>query len=146
MKKIWFIGLSVMMVLISGCTFGPETHTISQPTSVPTVPIFTVRSTAAPETYATPVTSVTPATPATFSVEISGFTFNPATVTIPKGSTVIWTQRDSVAHTVTSTRGMGFDSGPLNQGQTFKWTFNEAGTFEYICSIHQYMTGKVIVT
>ncbi len=144
MKKIGFIGLSIIMVLISGCTFGPETHTITQPTSVPTVPIFTVRST--PETYATPVITVTPATPGTFSVKINGFTFIPATITIPKGSTVIWTQEDSVAHTVTSASGMGFDSGPLNQGQTFKWNFNEAGTFGYICSIHPYMTGKVIVT
>jgi plastocyanin len=78
----------------------------------------------------------------TSTVEISNFAFNPATITVSKGATVTWTQKDDAPHTVT---GTGFDSGTLAKGQTFSHTFNDAGTFDYGCSIHSGMRGKVIV-
>lgn len=82
---------------------------------------------------------------ATNTVEIKGFAFNPDTITIAKGTTVTWTNMDSAQHTVT---GIGNDisSEILSQGQTYSFTFNEAGTFEYQCHIHPGMKGKVIVT
>lgn len=83
------------------------------------------------------------APPGQNSVNIENFAFNPATITVQKGTTVTWTQMDSAQHTVT---GNGFDSGNLNKGQTFSWTFNETGTFSYKCSNHPSMSGKVIVT
>ncbi|SNQ61792.1 Putative blue (Type 1) copper domain protein (fragment) [Candidatus Methanoperedens nitroreducens] len=53
---------------------------------------------------------------------------------------------DSAPHTVTSTSGI-FDSGSIGNGQTFSYTFNTAGTFEYSCIVHPSMQhGKVIVT
>ena len=79
----------------------------------------------------------------TNAVDIQGFVFSPDTITVTKGTTVTWTNKDSAAHTV---KGTGFISGTLNQGQTYSHTFNEAGTFEYECSIHTSMRGKVIVT
>lgn len=82
-------------------------------------------------------------TPGTVSVDIQGYAFNPSTITIPAGTTVIWTQMDSTDHTVT---GSGFDSGTLSQGQTFRRTFYDAGTYSYSCSIHPTMIGTVIVT
>ncbi len=110
MKKMLFLGLLVIIVLISGC-YGPK-----------------------PE----------PATPqGQNNVNIENFAYNPATITVPKGTTVTWTQLDSAPHTVT---GDGFDSGNLNKGKTFTRTFNETGTFSYHCSNHQSMSGKVIVT
>ncbi len=143
MKKIWFIGVLIIVVLISGCTYGPKTQTISQPTATPAMPTVTATETVT-ETAGMITETATPATtPAPVSVQIKGFAFNPATITVPKGTTVTWTQMDSVQHTVT---GSGFDSGNLNTGVTFHWTFNNAGTFTYGCSIHSSMTGTVIVT
>lgn len=130
MKKIFIVGLVVTVMLLSGCTYGPEPGVT--PTPMPS-PVVTPQVT---ETETTPA-------PAEASVEIIGFTFNPAELTISRGTTVTWTQRDSATHTVT---GPGFESGGLSQGQTFNHTFNEAGTFDYICSIHPSMRGRIIVT
>jgi plastocyanin len=77
-------------------------------------------------------------------VEISGFAFVPSTLTVSVGTTVTWTNKDSVSHTVTSDDNL-FDSGTLPTGATFDHTFDQKGTFEYHCSFHPYMTGKIIV-
>ena len=53
-----------------------------------------------------------------------------------------WTNYDAVAHTVT---GTGFDSGAIDQNASFQHTFNDSGTFNYICTFHPYMKGQVIV-
>lgn len=76
------------------------------------------------------------------TVVVQDHKFQPAEITIQKGNSVTWVNRDSVAHTVT---GKDFDSGRLNTDQTFQKTFNETGTFEYYCKPHPYMIGKVIV-
>ena len=83
-------------------------------------------------------------TPVIIELEIVGFAFVPATVTISVGTTVTWTNNDSAPHTVT-TRDTLFDSSNLSRGATFSYTFEQSGTFEYYCTIHPYMTGKVIV-
>jgi plastocyanin len=70
--------------------------------------------------------------------------FSPASITVTKGTTVTWTNNDDLSHTVTSDTGI-FNSGVLNTGQTFRFTFNNIGTFNYHCSIHPFMVGKVIV-
>lgn len=82
---------------------------------------------------------------ATQTVDIKDFAFNPATITLTKGMTVTWTQKDSAQHTVTELNNV-FSSDILGQGQTFSYTFNETGTFEYNCHIHPSMRGKVVVT
>ncbi|MGB8217524.1 MAG: cupredoxin family copper-binding protein [Candidatus Methanoperedens sp.] len=79
------------------------------------------------------------------TVEIKGLAFIPDNITIAKGATVTWTNLDSVEHTVTG-EGNDLDSPILGQGQTYSFTFNETGTFEYQCHIHPNMIGKVIVT
>jgi len=86
-------------------------------------------------------TQTQPAT--TNSIDILDFAFNPDTVTVTKGTTVTWTNKDSAQHTVT---GTAFTSETLSQGQSYSFTFNEAGTFEYHCKFHPNMLGKVIVT
>lgn len=80
------------------------------------------------------------------NVVIDNFAFTPAEVTIEVGQTVQWTNADSTNHTVTSVGAGGLNSGPLANGQSYQKTFTEAGTYEYQCSIHPSMTGKVIVT
>jgi len=78
------------------------------------------------------------------AVEIKGFAFSPATITVPIGTTVTWTNEDSTTHTVTSKTGV-FDSGSMSQGASFSHAFTDVGDFEYHCSIHTSMVGHVIV-
>ena len=77
-------------------------------------------------------------------VTISNLAFSPLSLTVAVGTTVTWTNKDSVAHTVTSDSGV-FNSGNLANGATFSNTFNTAGTFAYHCSIDTNMTGTIIV-
>jgi len=76
------------------------------------------------------------------TVLIQDYKFQPAEITIQKGETITWVNQDSVRHTAT---GKSFDSGLLSKGEVFKQTFNEAGIFDYICTPHPSMKGKVIV-
>jgi len=87
------------------------------------------------------------ATGPTIPLDIKDFRFSPTEITIKKDTTVTWTQKDSVPHTVTTTSGPeSFDSGTLSQGEEFSYTFQKTGTYEYYCSIHPNMKGKVTVT
>ncbi len=76
---------------------------------------------------------------------IDGFAFLPASLTIQKGTTVTWTNDDSAPHTVTA-QNKSFQSGTLQKGSQFSFTFNVPGSYEYICAIHPSMRAKVIVT
>ena len=77
-------------------------------------------------------------------VFIERIAFNPSTITVAAGTSIIWTNKDAGAHTVTSNTGI-FDSGSINTNGTFSYTFSTVGSFLYHCSIHSYMTVKVIV-
>lgn len=78
-------------------------------------------------------------------VTIDGFAFAPATLTVPTGSTVTWTNRDEEPHTVAASDG-SFHSPGMGTGATFAHTFSAPGTFDYVCSIHPMMRGTVVVT
>ncbi|MGH2588049.1 MAG: cupredoxin domain-containing protein, partial [Dehalococcoidia bacterium] len=78
------------------------------------------------------------------AVSIVDFAFQPATVTVPVGGTVTWTNTGNAPHTSTSTTG-AWDSGRLTTGQSFSFTFQQAGSFAYICTIHPQMMGTVVV-
>ena len=80
----------------------------------------------------------------TTEVKIDNFSFGPATLTVPVGTTIAWTNRDDIPHTVVSTDGV-FKSKVLDTDEKFSFTFSKAGTYPYFCSIHPKMTGKVIV-
>jgi len=77
-------------------------------------------------------------------VKIDNFTFGPATLTVTAGTTVTWTNKDDIPHTVVSTDGV-FKSKVLDTDEKFTFTFSKAGNYPYFCSIHPKMTGKVIV-
>jgi plastocyanin len=79
-----------------------------------------------------------------FDVAIEGYAYTPAEITISLGSAVTWYNKDPDIHTVTAQEGT-FDSGNMARGDTFSYTFEEIGTFEYYCIPHPYMTAKVIV-
>ena len=80
--------------------------------------------------------------------------YEPLDLTVPAGTTVRWTNMDAIAHTVTSGVSDGsagtadgrFDSGFLDQGETFTFTFTEPGTYPYYCIPHPWMRGTVTVT
>jgi plastocyanin len=80
----------------------------------------------------------------TAKVTITNFAFSPAILTVRVGTKVTWTNEDIVAHTVTFTDVA--NSPVLNRGNTFSRTFTAAGTYSYICSIHPFMHGSVVVT
>ena len=88
------------------------------------------------------------------SVPSNGKFFVPDILTVSKGTTVTWTNGDSTLHTVTSGSpesgnsgtGTEFDSSYLAAGKTFQHQFSIPGTFDYYCTLHPYMKGKVVVT
>jgi nitrite reductase (NO-forming) len=84
--------------------------------------------------------------PAGAGTDTTSSGFSPATITVVIGvnNTVVWTNKDSAPHTVTSSTKL-FDSGNLNTGDTFTYTFATPGTYQYGCSYHPWMKGTVIV-
>jgi plastocyanin len=83
----------------------------------------------------------------TNSVTIQNFAFTPGDITVKKGTTVTWTNNDSTAHSVNETDNQkGPDSGDLNPGDKYSFTFNQSGTFKYRCNLHPEMLGTVTVT
>lgn len=87
-------------------------------------------------------TTGVPAEPAA-TITIADFVFTGAT-NVAVGETLTVTNEDSVGHTWTSTDGR-FDSGSLAQGATFEHSFDEAGSYDYFCSVHPDMTGTITV-
>lgn len=82
-------------------------------------------------------------TSGSMNVNIKNLAFSPSSLTINKGLTVVWTNNDNVAHTVTSDSGNELNSPVINPGQTYSHTFNTLGTYNYHCTIHTFMKGSV---
>ncbi|MEO1639655.1 MAG: cupredoxin family copper-binding protein [Pseudomonadota bacterium] len=80
----------------------------------------------------------------THIVNIQGFAFEPATLTIAAGDTVTFVNQDGAPHTATANNG-SFDTGRLSRGQEASLTFNSAGTYDYFCEVHPNMTATLIV-
>ena len=82
----------------------------------------------------------------TKSITISNFMFSPMHAAVAPGSTVSVTNKDSVTHTLSATGGQ-FNTGDIAAGQTKTFTApTKAGTYDYICNIHQYMMGTIVVS
>jgi len=86
-----------------------------------------------------------PEDPQTYELDIENFVFEPFELKIKVGDTVIWTNRDSVAHTVTSDSGTLLDSPYLSKDGQYSHTFTEEGIFSYHCKPHPNMKGRIIV-
>ncbi|MHB8603097.1 MAG: cupredoxin domain-containing protein [Nitrosotalea sp.] len=71
--------------------------------------------------------------------------YSPTVARVPAGTTVTWTNNDSIVHTVTDVNG-SFDSGLIQPDATWQYTFNTKGTINYFCTIHPWMKGEVIVS
>lgn len=77
-------------------------------------------------------------------VKIDNFSFAPATLTVPVGTEVTWTNRDDIPHTVVSD-DKAIKSKALDTDEKFTFTFTKPGTYSYFCSIHPKMKGTVVV-
>lgn len=143
MKKIYSILILPVLLISTGCILTGSTPNTSKTT--PNNPPSTAPS--------TPVTTPTPSAPVvqvqttatevkTYSVNIQNFNFNPATLTIKKGSTVTWTNNDSAPHQIGSTI---FNSSIFRKGQSYSYTFDISGTYDYICPLHPSMKGQITV-
>jgi len=122
--------------------------------SVPSAPASDRTTTSAPA--ATPTSEPAPKTrakgkrgpmavaAASGSVTIKDFSFGPSSVTVGVGDTVTWSNAGPSEHTATATDG-SFDTGLLSRNESGSATFNEAGTFSYLCEPHPFMKGTVRV-
>jgi plastocyanin len=81
---------------------------------------------------------------AALSVTIDNFSFTPKEITVAAGTTITWVNHDDVPHTVVSP-DKKFRSKALDTDDQFSFTFTDAGTYNYFCSVHPMMTGKIIV-
>jgi len=129
MKRRWILFLVLVIAAFSGCTdtdTGPAESNISKPTPVPIV------------TQAFPVPE-----PSTVYVEIKGTMFNPIELNITNGTTVRWTNMDSGKYVLNVS---GFQSTPLNKRDSWNFTFNKTGIYEYNSTSHPSMKhGRIVV-
>ena len=86
-----------------------------------------------------------PPAPAAVQVNIFNYKFDPATVTVPVGTTVTWTNKDEIPHTVASSDKSFPGSSGLDTGDSYSYTFTKPGSYAYFCTLHPFMTGKVVV-
>ena len=77
-------------------------------------------------------------------IRIENFHFTPPNLVVEAGTTVTWTNADDEAHTVVE-KDRRFKSAALDTNEAFSQTFTVPGEYDYICSIHPYMTGKIVV-
>lgn len=86
------------------------------------------------------------ASAATYRVTMSGYAYSPATLTIPAGSTVTWTNQDTAPHDVRTTSGPAALHSPmLDKGGSWSFTFATPGTYAYYCTVHPNMTARIVV-
>jgi len=100
---------------------------------------------------ASPVASPAVGTPspvgAVFEASMQSLKFIPQEIDISVGTTVVWTNKDSMAHTVTHRAAKQLFASPLIMpGESFSYTFDRAGTYPYFCMPHPFMTGTVVVS
>jgi plastocyanin len=129
LRKRTVAALAVGVLSLAGCSASrPPTGSGTPSMSMPTMSV------------------TTPAVPVSGDqVNIDGFAFVPATLTVHAGGTVTWTNHDEEPHTVAASDGT-FHSPGMGTGATFSHTFAATGTFDYVCSIHPMMHGTVVVT
>ena len=84
--------------------------------------------------------------PSDVTVKIDNFTFDPPTLTIPRGTKVTWLNRDDVPHTATSSASpKAFNSKALDTDDKFSFVFTTPGNYPYFCAIHPHMTATIVV-
>ncbi|KAF2393940.1 cupredoxin domain-containing protein [Pseudomonas frederiksbergensis] len=78
-------------------------------------------------------------------IDIKEFMFGSKDMTVAVGTKVTWVNDDEIPHTVAETHKV-FRSGALDTNDSFSYVFNTPGEFEYFCSLHPQMIGKIVVS
>ena len=100
----------------------------------------------------TPPATTQAQVPGAMIVNIQNFAFNPASITVPKGTTVTWVNQDTTNHEIVNdaqgsiAQGALFTSNSLSKGASYSFKFENPGTYPYHCSIHPSMKATVTVT
>jgi len=94
--------------------------------------------------FVIPAIRATAAPPSTVEVSIDKFAYGPKDVTVAPGTKIVWTNHDQTPHTVTS-NDKSFASKGLDTDDKFEQTFAKEGDFNYLCTVHPFMTGVVHV-
>lgn len=77
-------------------------------------------------------------------VKIDNFAFAPEALTVHVGTTVTWTNRDDIPHSIVESNGL-FHSQAFDTNGSYSYTFSKTGTYDYVCGLHPHMKGKIIV-
>ena len=97
-----------------------------------------------PGAHAAAATPAAPATKAT--ITLRNYSFDPGVMKVAAGATVTWINSDGDVHTIKSQEGPeAFQSPALDSGGRYSFTFRHAGTYKYICSVHPFMHGVIVV-
>jgi plastocyanin len=88
--------------------------------------------------------AATPAKPVRHAVTIDSTLYQPQTITVAAGDSIVWTNKDPFPHTITSKTG-GFDSKQIDAGKSWTFTARKKGSFPYVCTFHPTMTGTLKV-
>lgn len=135
---------ALTLITLAACSAGGST------TPEPATPA-TIPSAGSPSSVVVPSPAVSPSEADTpDAISIKGFAFAPETLSVPVGTTVTWTNDEDSLHTVTSgtpesPSGL-FDSGEIDTGVEFPYTFEELGSYPFFCARHDFMTGEITVT
>jgi plastocyanin len=151
-RRLATVSVAAAVLLLAGCSGSSDTATappsltfatdvggtpgMAGMSSMPGMPAMPAQAPAA----GTPV----PAPQSPDAVDINNFAFAPLTLTVPVGATVTWTNRDEEPHTVVAGDG-SFHSPGMGTGGTYSFTFTNVGSYDYVCSIHPFMHGTVVV-
>ena len=136
MKRYVLLLCLLGLLVALGCTPQQPVQSRQEPVASPRVQ---------PQVAKSPSTQVAQTTPEAYAMDIKNFAFSQPAMTINKGDTITWTNKDSAPHTVTSDAGNELGSGNLAQRQSYSHTFSRAGTFSYHCAVHPSMTATVVV-
>jgi plastocyanin len=120
----------------------PSSTPEPQPTPEPTATAPAPQPTSPPAPTLPPAPT-SPPVAAGVAAPIKGFGF-PYQLTVPAGSTVVWTNYDSVPHDVTA-KDDSWTSGLLAEGESYSRTFGSQGKHTYVCKVHPYMSAVLIV-
>ncbi|MFA5652082.1 MAG: plastocyanin/azurin family copper-binding protein [Candidatus Paceibacterota bacterium] len=144
MKKV--IVILVILGIIFGIYYFTKSYKTGNQSSITQTSTTTNTQVQTPATTPTNTgANTTVPTKKIYNVSIINFSFNPATLNINKGDTVVWTNNDSAPHTIKSDNLSNLSGPTMSKGQIYSFTFNDTGTFNYHCAIHPMMKANIIV-
>ena len=130
------------IILTSGFLYGCSNSNPSSEQNADQPKVNNVQEVVQPESTPKIPNKESASTEAKQDITIQNFVFNPETINISIGTTVIWTNKDPMPHRIKSD---SFNSSDLSTDQSFSFKFDKAGIYNYACGLHPSMKGQIIV-